>query len=569
MSQEAKKDVETFNGLPATTAAISPDQFPETLGFVNNRWLTWALLMAFVVVGFGLRVNNLGSESFAEDEFNKLKTVEEYRLNGLTGTNGEHPFLMKGLQTVSLSSLDRIGTLAGIDISREFALRLPLTIFGTLTVIMLFLFLSQLFGKSIGLVAAALWAIEPTAVGFDRIAKEDSLVLFFFLLANYLWIRGQTAAETGDPKWPRFAWAAAAGFAALMASKYYPHLLGITAAYYIIFQRLPQTKWRMGKARWLKFMAIMGVVFLFLNLTILLPDTWHEMLTFSSERRIGHDGNEYWGVLYPNKMTAWLSGVPWTFYFVFIAIKISLATLVLFIIGLPLLFRRSMGDGRFFLLIWSGLWLLSYTFLGGKFTRYFTVAEPIILTIAAVGACTATSWIVDSLDLKKPASYALQIAMVLSILAFPLINSVESAPHFRMFTNSFGGAAAAGTFFPHDEFYDAATAETVRLIAQNADIDAVTACETPALHRYYAEKIGRGDLRFVSLSDAKSVAQLTIGDFIVDTSGRRYFSNSRYLDYLSQASTSSFVTKMNSTTAARIYKLDDITAKGIRSLAAR
>ena len=52
------------------------------------------------------------------------------------------------------------------------------------------------------LLAAALWAFDPQAIGFNRIAKEDTFLLFFFLLANIFWLRGQRVAESESA--PRF-----------------------------------------------------------------------------------------------------------------------------------------------------------------------------------------------------------------------------------------------------------------------------------------------------------------------------------------------------------------------------
>ena len=251
-----------------------------------------------MLIGFGLRTNHLGTESLSEDELNKLQTVEEYRLHGLSGKNGEHPFLMKGLQTVSIVAAEKINAVVAspqYEISEEAALRFPLTLAGTFTILLIFLLASELFGRSIGLVSAILWAVEPMAIGFDRLAKEDSLVLFFFLLTNLFWIRGQTAAERGRPNWLWYIWAAGASFAALMASKYYPFVFPITGAYYAIFQHIPGQKWGLGPKRWLQFAIIIGVVFLILNPTILLPETWREMLKFSTENRIGHDSYEYLG----------------------------------------------------------------------------------------------------------------------------------------------------------------------------------------------------------------------------------------------------------------------------------
>lgn len=502
-----------------------------------------------MLAGFGLRVCDLGAESFGEDELNKLQTVAEYRKNGLSGKNGEHPFLMKGLQTASVIVAEKIG-----GISDEAALRFPLVLFGTFSILLIFLLASELFGRSIGIVAAAFWAVEPMAIGFDRIAKEDSLVLFFFLLTHFFWVRAQSRAERGDPKWIRFAWLTAAGFAGLMASKYYPYLLGLIGSYYIIFRHLPR-KWDMGKRNWLTFFFVMGVTFLILNPTIVLPETWREMLKFSSEKRIGHDSYEFMGTLYRNQWTAWLSGVPWTFFFVFAWVKSSLAAILLFLVGLPLMFRRKLGDGRFFIFFWAFIWILCFAFGGGKFTRYFAVPAPLIFIVAAVAFC----FIVKYLSEKMPVAVRtpLQAALLIAVIAVPLANALSVAPHYRMFTNPLGGGhAAAGTYFPHDEFYDAATRQIVTEIAGRTASPASVACETPELFKYYSGKIGRTDLTFVSLSDREAVSQLKAGDFIVMAKGRRYFSNRAYEEILAKEPPAAEV-GVAGIVAATIYQLNE------------
>jgi hypothetical protein len=555
------------NILPPTTAGIDPEKFPAQFVFTRSRRAVILILCSLLVVGFFLRVNDIGVESLGEDELNKLQTAEEYRANGLSGRNGEHPFLMKGMQTVSISISESIGAALSTPISAEAALRFPVALFGTFTVLLLYLLLNGLFGRDIAIVAAALWAVEPMAVGFDRIAKEDSLVLFFFLLTNLFWINGQAAAETGNPRWSRNAWAAAVGFAGLMASKYYPHLLAVTAGYYNIFRDVPGKRWNMEKRRWLGFFIIMGGAFILLNPTVLFPETWRAMLEFSTEQRIGHDAYEFMGHLYRNQMTAWLNGVPWTFYYVFIAVKTSLSTLVLFLVGLPLMFRRQLGDGRFFLFFWAFFWFLPFTVLGGKFTRYFTIVEPLILTSAAVAFCFSVAWI--SRRTRGTVASALQITAFAGILLLPLINSILSSPHYRMFTNVLGGGdAAAGSYFPHDEFYDAATREVVNEISTRAQNGATVACETPELYRYYAGLAGRGDLRFVSLSAKSEVGRLEAGDLIVLARGRRYFSNTQYQEYLEGAASPVARISLAGVPAVRVYQLNASNISAIRAIAA-
>jgi hypothetical protein len=546
-----KKTQPIDNVQPPTTAGIRPEQFADELAFLTSSRITGLLIVVLMVVGFGLRVNNLGAESLGEDEFNKLQTVEEYRANGLSGKNGEHPFLMKGLQTLSTMAAEKISP----TITPEAALRFPIALFGTFTSLLLFLLFRELFGRSIGFVTAALWTVEPIAVSFDRIAKEDSLVLFFFLLASFSWVRCQSLAERGVTHWPRYIWATGVSLAAMMASKYYPWLLSIIGGYYNVFEYIPVRKWRVGTGRWLIFFLVMGVAFLLLNPTIMLPDTWREMAKFSSESRVGHDSYEYIGVLYPHKMSAWLGGVPWTFYYVFIAIKSSLSTLVLFLAGIPLLFKKRLGDGRFYVAVWAFLWFMPYTVLGGKFTRYFAVAEPLVLLSAAVAFYFGVKWLSEMLG-RGSAAVVLQAAMFGILIGIPFYDTLSTTPHVRMFTNTLGGGmTAAGKYFPHDEFYDAASKDVVELVASQAPGPATVACETPELFGYYADRIGRDDLRFVSLSDEPAVSALGAGDFVVLTAGRRYRSND-YLWISSRNWAAPSEIRIAGAVACRVYPVD-------------
>lgn len=556
--------------LPPTTAGIHPEKFSDNLAFASDSKLAWAIVILLIALALGLRLNGLGTESLGEDELNKLQTVEDYRANGLTGRNGEHPFLMKGLQTASVVVSERIkSTIPTAQISDEAALRFPVAVFGSFTTLLIFLLISELFGRSIGLISAGLWALEPMAIGFDRVAKEDSLVLFFFLLTSLFWVRSQTCAERGDPGWTRYAWATAAAFAALMASKYYPSFLGIVGAYYIIYRGVPGHRWEMRPVKWLIFFAIMGFFFLILNPTIMLPETWREMLKFSSENRIGHDSYEYLGTLYRNQMSAFLNGVPWTFFFVFAAVKTSLSTLLLFAVGLPLMLRRRLGDGRFFIFFWAFFWLVSYTFIGGKFTRYFTSVAPVVMIVAAVGFYFGVKWLTDKIA-NNGHKAAVQIAALLIFWSIPLANSLTSTPNFRLFTNALGGGqSAAGTYFPHDEFYDLSTREVLNQIILEARSNAVVACETSALFEHYAKKAGRSDLRIISLSDRGKVTGLAADDYIVAAEGRRYMSNSAYLDALRTSTVIPAEIKTASATSARIYRLDESTAARIREIAKR
>lgn len=556
--------------LPPTTAGIDPEKFSDDVFFSSNRKVRILFLVLFLLIGFGLRAGNLGAESLSEDELNKLQTVAEYRTNGLSGRNGEHPFLMKGLQTLSIIAFENWNSLddARLKVSEEAALRFPTALFGSLTILVLFLLVSELFGSTIGLVAAGLYAVDPAAVGFDRIAKEDSFLLFFFLLGNYFWLRSQSRADRDEPNWIWFCWLAAVAFGAMFASKYLPHILAIGLGYYTVLG-FPTRKWRLGRVRWLIFLAIIGVSFVAFSPTILIPETWREMLTFSTEKRIGHNGYEFMGELYRNQMTLWLNGVPWTFYYVFIAVKTPLITLLFFLIGLSMMLKRRLGDGRYFLFFWALMWFMPFSVLGGKFTRYFTQAEPLVLIAAAVGFWFFIRWIADrSGSLSVFAKAAFQTFFFLALTSASLFACLSVAPHFRLHTNALGGGTArAGCYFPHDEFYDTSTREIAASIAAAARPQARVANETPYLFTHYAEKAGREDLISVSLSDKGKVVELGEGDLIVVAKGRRYFSNDAYLQYLENSGVPFVEIKIGEITSARIYKLDGLSVQRIRDLA--
>ena len=541
--------------------------------------MTIIALALLILVGFGFRASQLGAEGLSEDELNKLRAVEDYRAHGLTAANGEHPFLMKAMLTVSIVAAEEwnqtsiVSAHPSLNISTETALRLPGAIFGALTSLLIFLVASELFGTEIGLIAAVLWAIDPTGISFSRIAKEDTFLLFFFLLANVFWVRGQRVAESGAGKPEPYYWATAAAFGAMLASKYLPHLLAISVSYNYIFQGIPATRWRIGKRRWLIFFLIMGAAFLVCNPTILLPATWHEMRVFAGEQRIGHDSYEFMGTLYRNQMTLWLKGLPWYFYYVFMGIKLSLPVLVSFLVGLPLLFRKKLGDGRFLILFWLFYWFVPFSVLGGKFTRYFTMALPVVLITAAIGihfiAQSVSSYVARRFDNPSWSNFA-RSGVVMLALTFPVIASASVMPHYRLYTNLLGGGEErAGSYFPHDEFYDASARQAAFEIATRAREGARVASETPGLIEYYARLAGRSDVVSLSLSDHAAMKQFEAGDFIINARGRRYFSNEELTQSLEQSSEPVINLSLGTVPSVAIYQLDQTSARAFVEAAAR
>jgi predicted membrane-bound dolichyl-phosphate-mannose-protein mannosyltransferase len=566
------------------TAGLRPDLFKDSGSRIISRHILTALLAIFLLAGCAFRLDGLSVESLSEDELNKLNAAADYRAHGLTTANGEHPFLMKALLTASLFAVEQWNQSApasarpdALRIPVEAALRFPVALFGAGTALLIYLVAAELFGTEVGLIAAALWAFDPLAIGLNRIAKEDTFLLFFFLLANIFWLRGQRVAESEPSRNPEpYYWTTGAAYGAMLASKYAPFLLPVSLCYNYIFQRMKGTRWVIGKRRYLKMIAVMCVFFVICNPTILLPGVWHEMKVFAGER-IGHDSYEFMGQLYPHRMTDWLDGVPWYFYFFLIAVKLPLPALLGFIVGMPLLFRRRLGDGRFFLLFWMLLWAISFVFGGGKFIRYFTVALPAVLIASAIGIhflARLIASLMTRLFAKLFASdaagfYARSSLASLCILCSALA-SASAAPHYRLYTNVLGGGkAGAGRYFPHDEFYDSSMGQVMFEIARRAGPGARVASESPAVADYYAHRAGRADLASVSLSDRSALRDLQAGDFIVVERGRRYFSNDALLGALHQSATPAFQVTLDDVPSVEVYILDQSTLPIVAAQAQR
>ena len=548
------------------TARIRPELFEKRGLQIRSRTLVVAALSVIILIGFGFRASQLSAEGLSEDELNKLQAVEEYRQHGLSSFNGEHPFLMKALLAVSVVAAERWNSSPfaaqhpSAQIATETALRFPVTIFGALTSLLIFLLVSELFGTEVALIAAALWALDPTAIGFNRIAKEDSFLLFFFLLANVFWLRSQRVAESGRGNPEPLYWATAASYGAMMASKYMPHLMAVGVSYYYIFQGIPQTRWRMGKKRFLIYFAVMGAAFLVCNPTILLPGTWHEMRVFAGEKRIGHGSYEFMGSLYVNQMSLWLKGMPWQFYYVFMGVKLPLATIASFLVGLPLLFRKRLGDGRYFLFFWLFYWFMPFTVMGGKYTRYFTTALPVVLIIAALGLHFVAQSLASSVKAawgNERIGAAVRASVVAFVLLTVAVSSSLALPYFRLYTNALGASLGeVGSYFPHDEFYDASVRDTAKELARLAKPGARVASETPGLFDYYARVAGRADLVMVSLSDGEAMKQMSAGDMVIVARGRRYITNDAVVSSLEKQLTPSATIYLGEVPSVQIFILD-------------
>ena len=221
-----------------------------------------------------LSFHSQGAAGFAEDETNKIFAIRAYEQGDFT-VNAEHPMLMKMLCYVSVNASAlwnrAAGERTGLAISEETALRLPNATFGALTVIPLFLLATALLGIRVGIIASLLWATGLNAIWFNRIVKEDTLLIFFMVMGFYLYNRAKTVPESNPGLQEKVFAMAGAAFGLMMCSKYFPHYFGINALFYHLAGYNGRNNRPLGRRSTLAFFAAMLLAFILFNPAVFVP----------------------------------------------------------------------------------------------------------------------------------------------------------------------------------------------------------------------------------------------------------------------------------------------------------
>ena len=276
------------------------------------------VLALLTLIALAVRVYQLDAVGLAEDETNKMFAIRSFEQGDFTA-NADHPMVMKMLCYSSLHMAeawnDTAGSLAGLTISEETALRLPNALFGALTVIPLLLFASSLLGFRVGLIASLLWALGLNAVWINRVGKEDTLLVFFILTAFYLYNRAKRCQESDVSGQERLYTLAGMAFGLMLASKYFPQYFGLNALFYYLAGYDRRNNRALTRRMWLKFFGAMILAFALFNPAAFLPKTWRYLWEFVSENLITHHGYPFMDGLYQNALSAMTDGMPLVFLF--------------------------------------------------------------------------------------------------------------------------------------------------------------------------------------------------------------------------------------------------------------
>ena len=515
----------------------------DRLGLAGT--LDWSIigsLIILVILGLGLRINQLGASGFAEDEMNKLNAVRSYQRGDFTA-NGEHPMVMKVLMW---------GSLNAIPASDEVALRFPNALIGALTVIPLFLLTAAFFDRWTALLAAAFWAVGINAITHNRIGKEDSLLVFFMLFAFYFFVRAKQISPADKQGRARRYAASAVSFGLMIASKYFPHYLGLNMLFHHNFHvRKTVAGEPSGRTPGWFFLAIIGV-FVVASPAVLIPEVWQYLNAYMGERLLTHSGYLFAGELYKNNMSSspfW--GTPIYFYLLFLAIKVPLMVAAAFVIGLVLAARRPRHLGHAFLLFMFLFWIVPYSLIGGKWLRYTLSLMPFVYMLAAVGVVGMIRFVQERA--AKRVSLAVAVAAVVLFVGLPAWIAYANGPHYALYTNALA-PGKAGYFFPHDEFYDDGLREAIKFVCEQAPSGATVAHETPGVTGYYLTQFGRPDLKSQAISSPDFDVRTAGGAvYVLVQRGRTYFENREELDHVRNNFQRIHEVTVNGATAVEVF----------------
>lgn len=539
--------------MPEAVAAPRPATSRRASGSISWSRYAVAAVALLIVCGLGLRVAGLGNIGFAEDEINKLQAVRSYD-QGNFSANAEHPMLMKAMMDLSLRGARAWNGLTGSSINEEAALRFPNVLFGALTALPLFLLTTALFDRRTGLWAAAFWTVGVNAITYNRIGKEDTLMVFFLLFACYFFLRAKQIDTRAQPQVRKFLGLSAISWGLMLASKYFPHFFGLNMLYHHKYHMRDREPGEPSFHTPLFFFLLIGITFVIANPGLLLPSVWNHLNAYSGEKLLTHTGYIMGDRIFRNRMSDspfW--GLPIYFYLLFLAIKVPLSVLATFVVGLVVCFRDHRRPGPRFVLFMFLVWIIPYSLVGAKWLRYTLSLMPFIYMAAAVGTVTLLAWAEKLLHRFNGTAGVVATALLAVVLvAIPGWTAYASAPHYALYSNILGDRYTA-RFFPHDEFYDDGLNDAISFVCRRAPQNAAIVSEAPGVVDYYREQFGRPDLKSRVLSDPKYTPSPTESTYIILQKGRTYFENQAEMKDVRERFTLVYAGCIKGHTAAEVY----------------
>ncbi|HWE25448.1 MAG TPA: glycosyltransferase family 39 protein [Myxococcales bacterium] len=522
---------------------------PEAAVELRGKTPRWgaacaAAIALCIAAGLWLRMRGLSAEGFGDDEVHKWLAALRYLRGDFSGDDVEHPMLMK----VLIAGFAFVGTRLGWQ--PETITRLPNALAGAISVWVVAQLGRRLFGRAAGVCAAALTAVSTTFVGYQRIAKEDTLLGLFLMLL--LWCFAEAAAAADDGRvdsQKRWELGAAASIAGMFASKYFFFLAPIPVVGYLWLR--PVSSWRVPLRRWMQLTAIAAAIWVCLDWTPFLPSTWEYAKTYLTGQQTVHGSLFFMGRIYHNLLEYGLHGTPPWFYVVFAAVKLAPLTVLFAAAGLAIAIAQRRPAHRI-VLSWIAIWFVVHSLISGsKWGRFFVAVLPAFVLLAAHAAAVIVDW----LRVRRPAwAPAAAAVMALFLVGSEARAALVHAPHYRLYINAFGGGDAnLGWFFPHCDFFDAGFREAIQQIAARAEPGAEVSTEIDWPARLYAERAGRPDL-LQTLVRRGRACRSGRPCYVVVQIGRLYFLNEDAVRNLARREPWTTI-RIRGEEAAKVYRL--------------
>jgi Dolichyl-phosphate-mannose-protein mannosyltransferase len=530
--------------------------------FQERSW-NWhrdaAIALLLTVLAFAVRVNHVDFNSLSEDESAKWAAVQEYRHGNFVGVNSEHPMMLKVLAWVSLTAGERWNRLALVHswptMSPEGWLRFPNVLFGAGTAAILFLFCRRLIGFAGSFAAGFFWAVSPLAVALNRLAKEETPLTFFTLLACYFYCRAQQAdSDESALRWYELS---AIGFGLAFASQYILHLLGLNALAWFLAGKMGLSR-EPSQFSYKRFFLVIFLTFILVNPVVLFPSNFIAILHWLHHNGVTHSGYDFDGTLYLNFPARLLAGVPWTYYLWLLLIKTPIPILVAVIAGSIMLSRDRRSLASCFFLSLGVVQLAGLSVSGAKWVRYSLVVLPFLFL--AGGCAVQAAW--DRMTQTNMRGKKISLVFVglaaATLFALPLLELHAWSPYYSFYLNSIGGGQKnIARYFGQDEVSEFDTWEVAQQVCSSAPATNRLATARPMSMTYYLESCGCKDIEVVPLYDRHYVPRQ--GDVIVLEPSRRFFETQKFFDAFERSDMSRREVRVGPVLASTIYLFDSST----------
>jgi Dolichyl-phosphate-mannose-protein mannosyltransferase len=482
---------------------------------LRGRAVRWgaasiAIIAGLVVLGLCLRLRGLSAEGFGDDEVHKWLAANRYLQGIFSGDDVEHPMLMKWLIAACIAIGGKLGW------APETMTRLPNALAGGLSIAVVAQLGKRLFGSTAGLFASALAAVSVTLIGYQRVAKEDTLLGLFLMLLLLSLAEAKAAADDGRSS-KRAELYGAASLAGMLASKYFFFLTPIPIVFYLWVKR--DTRWRVPFKRWAQLVGIALLLWCFVNWSPFLPSTWEYAKSYTTGQQTVHGSLFFMGRIYHNLVEYGWNGTPLWFYAVFAAVKLAPLTFLGSLVGLAVALVQRKPAHKM-MLSWMAVWFLVHSASGSKWGRFFVSVLPAFLIFAGYASALLLE------RLRAPSlRWAAAAALGLLLPGTEAWAAVKHAPHYRLYISPLGGGEAqVQWYFPHCDYFDAGFREAVQYVAAHAERDAELSTEIDWPAQLYSELAGRPDLHQTLVRRGRTCRSGRIC-YVVVQAGRWYFLN--------------------------------------------